>query len=294
MKTLRIGFLLPRTSLHRSSYMCLVMRALAEAGADVDIVYPVDHPVDLSHVRVQHDLYVWRKMSGLAFSLAGALHQLGAAVVNPYPVSAALHDKIITSRILQAAGVPTPATYVASRAEELAPLLDAGPLVLKPHQGGGGYGVRIVRSAAELAEVPYDRHAPVFAQRYHAPRGRDRKIYAIGGRLFGVKKVFPPRTETEKRGEPFALTPELRDIAVRCGRAFGIDLYGVDIIESEGTPYVVDMCSIPGFKGVPDAPRVLAEYFHTAAERAVRGELAARSAPRSSWARDGHKLGADE
>src|SRR5438105_2390120 len=90
MKTLRIGFLLPRTSLHARSYMCLVMRALAEAGAEVDIVYPVNHPVDLSHVRVEHDLYVWRKMSGLAFSLAGALHRLGAALVNPYPASAAV------------------------------------------------------------------------------------------------------------------------------------------------------------------------------------------------------------
>ncbi|TMA33695.1 MAG: ATP-grasp domain-containing protein [Deltaproteobacteria bacterium] len=275
MKTLRIGFLLPRTSLHSRNYMCLVMRALAAAGADVDIVYPVDHAVDVSHVRLEHDLYVLRKMSGVAFSLAGALHQLGAAVVNPYPVSAALHDKIITFRILQAAGVPIPVTYVASHAEELAPLLDAGPLVLKPHQGGGGHGVRIVRSAAELAEVPYDRHAPVFAQRYHPPQGRDRKIYAIGGRLFGVKKVFPRRTEAEKQGEPFALTPELRDIALRCGRAFGIDLYGVDIVESEGKPYVVDMCSMPGFRGVPDAPGVLADYFYRAAQRATQGDLMA-------------------
>jgi ribosomal protein S6--L-glutamate ligase len=87
-----------------------------------------------------------------------------------------------------------------------------------------------------------------------------------------VKKVFPRRTEEEKQGEPFALTPELSKIALRCGRAFGIDLYGVDIIESEGTPYVVDMCSIPGFKGVPDAPRLLVQYFLAAAERAVRGE----------------------
>ena len=280
MKTLRIGFLLPRSSLHSGNYMCLAMRALAEAGADVDVVHPVDHPVDVSRVRVEHDLYVLRKTSGLAFSLAGALDQLGAAVVNPYPVSAALRDKIVTFRILQAAGIPTPATYVASRAEELAPLLDAGPLVLKPHQGGGGgYGVRIVRRAAELAEVPYDRHAPVFAQRYHAPQGRDRKIYAIGGRLFGVKKVFPCRTEAEKHGEPFALNPELRAIALRCAGAFGIDLYGVDIVESEGTSYVVDVCSIPGFKGVPDAPRVLAEYFYRAAERATRGDLVAQAAP---------------
>ena len=278
MKRLRIGFLLPRTSLHSGNYMYLVMRALAETGADVDAVYPVDRPVDVSRVRVEHDLYVFRKTSGLAASLAGALHELGAAVVNPYPVSTALRDKIVSCRILQAAGVPTPATYVASRAEELAPLLDGGPLVLKPHQGSGGYGVRIVRRAADLAEVPYDRHVPVFAQRYHAPEGRDRKVYAIGGRLFGAKKVFPCRTEAEKLGEPFALGPELRDLALRCGRAFGIDLYGVDVIESKGKPYVVDMCSIPGFKGVPDAPAILAEYFYRAAERARRGDLVAQSA----------------
>src|SRR3989442_1620181 len=60
--------------------------------------------------------------------------------------------------------------------------------------------------------------------------------------------------------------------ALRCGRAFGIDLYGVDFIESAGKQYVVDMSSIPGFKGVPDAPSHLANYFYAAAERAARGE----------------------
>jgi len=34
----------------------------------------------------------------------------------------------------------------------------------------------------------------------------------------------------------------------------------------------VDMCSIPGFKGVPDAPQLLAQYFYATAERAARGE----------------------
>ncbi|PYR41067.1 MAG: hypothetical protein DMF93_09395 [Acidobacteria bacterium] len=95
----------------------------------------------------------------------------------------------------------------------------------------------------------------------------------IGDRPTPRPTVFPRRTEEEKQGEPFPLTPQLRDIAERCGRAFGIDLYGVDIIESEGTPYVVDMCSIPGFKGVPDSVRLLAQYFHAAAERAASGEV---------------------
>jgi len=258
--------------------MPLVLEALAEAGAVVEIVHPLEHAIELSTVRVEHDLYVLRKLSGLSLSLAGALHKLGAAIVNPYPVTAMLHDKVVTTRVLQAASVPTPPTYVASRADELAPLLAVGPLVVKPYQGGGGHHVRIVRSLSELESVETRGREPVFAQRYLPNDGRDRKIYAIGDRLFAVKKVFPRRTDDEKRGEPFALTPELQEIALRCGRAFGIDLYGVDIIESEGKPYVVDMDSIPGYKGVPNAPRLLAEYFLNAAERAAGGESVSPSA----------------
>src|SRR5256885_8548791 len=280
MRKVRIGFLLPHYSQKSRSLMPDVVRALGESGALVDVIHPVDGMVDLSKVRIEHDLYVLRHTSGLSLSLAGALHELGAAIVNPYPVSAALRDKIIASRILQAAGIRTPATYVAPPPARLFPLLIGGPLVIKPYQGAGGHHVRIIRSPAELAEVNCGRE-PVFAQRYHANDGRDRKIYAIGGRLFGVKKVFPRRTEEEKLGEPFTLTPELRELALGCGRAFGIDLYGVDIIESEGAPYVVDMCSIPGFKGVPDAPQLLAQYFYLAAERAARGEPLSPMAP---WA----------
>src|SRR5438094_8788705 len=277
MRKVRIGFLLPHYSQKSRSFIPDVVRALRESGALVDVIHPVDRVAELSKLRIGHDLYVLRHTSGLSLSLAGALHELGAAILNPYPVSAALRDKIIASRILQAAGIRTPATYVASHPDQLVPLLDLGPLVIKPYQGAGGHNVRIVRSRAELAEVNFGRE-PVFAQRYISNDGRDRKIYAIGGQIFGVKKVFPRRTEEEKQGEPFPLSPELRDLALRCGRAFGIDLYGVDIIESEGMPYVVDMCSIPGFKGVPDAPAILAEYFYRAAERARRGDLVAQSA----------------
>ena len=249
-----------------------VVQALAESGALVDVIHPAEQAIDLSDVQVRHDLYVLKKMSGLALSLAGALHQLGAAIVNSYPASAALHDKIVATRVLRAAGVPVPDTYVASDPEQLAPLLESGPLIVKPYQGTGGHHVRLVSSAAELAAVErgYSGREPVFAQRYQPPEGRDRKIYVIGERVFGVKKVFPRRTEADKQGEAFFLTPPLEEIAVRCGQAFGVDLYGVDIVESEGRPYVVDVGSFPGYKGVPDAPRLLARYLVEAARRVAR------------------------
>jgi ribosomal protein S6--L-glutamate ligase len=269
MKRLRIGFLLPNYSRESTSNMPRAMRALADRGVIVDVIHPSARVVDLTSLRVDHDLYVLKKISDFTLSIAGALHAQGASIVNPYPATVALRDKIICSRILQSAGVPTPATYVvSSHPDRLAPLLEEGPLVVKPYQGACGFEVRIVWNAAELAGVRSGKE-PVLAQRYHAPEGRDRKIYSIGGRLFGVKKIFPALTEEEKHGEPFAPAPELCEIALRCGRAFGIDLYGVDIIESKGQPYVVDMSTMPGFKGVPDAPLHLAEYFYQAAERAA-------------------------
>ena len=270
MKRLRIGFLVSSRFAQSTGLVPAVMRALADAGVVVDVIHPTQGALDLSDVRVEDDLYVLKKTSRLALSIAGALHAQGAAIVNPFPVTVALRDKIITSRILQLAGVPTPATYVASHPDRLAPLLAQGPLVIKPYHGSDGIGVRVVHSVAELAAVRAGRD-PILAQRYYAPQGRDRKIYVVGERLFGVKKVFPIRTEQDGHGEPFTPRPELCDIALRCGRAFGIDLYSVDIIESDGKPYVVDMCSIPGCGGVPDAAHHLVSYLLGAAERAARG-----------------------
>ena len=167
MKRLRIGFLVSSRFAQSTGLVPVVMRALSDAGVVVDVIHPTQGALELSDVRVEHDLYFLKKVSRLSLSLAGALHAQGAAIVNPYPVSVALRDKIVTTRILQLAGVPIPASYVAAQPDRFAPLLNQGPLVLKPYHGSDGIGVRVVRSVAELAAVPAGRD-PMFAQRRHA------------------------------------------------------------------------------------------------------------------------------
>jgi ribosomal protein S6--L-glutamate ligase len=274
----KIGWVAMRGSPTRvSPIMPEVVRLLSGWGATVETIHPEETLTDLSTVRVEHDLYVLKSGTELALSLAGALHAAGAAILNPYPVATMCRDKVIATRVLQAAAVPVPDTFVTHDPWRLAPLLEDGPLVVKPHRGSKGRGVQVVWDADELDALSPDGGV-LFAMRYQEPEGRDRKIYCIGGQLFGVKRVWPARTYEEKVGEPFALTPELREIALRCGEAFGMELYGLDVVISNGHPYVVDISSFPGFKGVPDAALRLADYIFAAARRTLDGKAVLTSA----------------
>ncbi len=246
------------------------VRLLHEKRALLSLIYPDVQLIRLAQVRVEDDLYLIKSGTESSMSLAGALHALGAMTLNPYPTVAMMRNKIIVTRILQEAGVPTPETFLTHDPQTLAPLLDNGPLILKPYQGSRGEGIRVLRDARDLENILMD--GPILAQRYHAPDGRDHKIFRIGERLFGVKRIWPLRTYEDKIGEPFTLTPEMEDIALRVGQAFGIDLYGLDIVFSQGMPYVVDVNKFGSYMGVPGAPRYLAEYVLSAAERAMRGE----------------------
>jgi ribosomal protein S6--L-glutamate ligase len=247
-----------------------VIRLLLERGAEVEILHSEERVTDLRTLSPEHDLYVLKSGTEAALSLAGALEAAGAAVLNPYRVAAACRDKVIGSKMLAAAGVPVPDTYVTAKPPELAHLLERGPLVLKPYRGSQGVGIRVVTTREELARLEGDGK-PILAQRYHKPRGRDRKLYRIGDEIFGVARVWPASSHVEKLGEPFDVEPELRELVLRCGEPFGISLYGVDVIVAD-RPYVVDMSSFPGFKGVPHAAELLAEYIYRAARRAAAGQ----------------------
>jgi ribosomal protein S6--L-glutamate ligase len=265
---MRIALLMVKHPPERKSpIMPEVIERLRARGAEVDVLFPDESLTDLSSVRVEHDLYVLKSGSDRALSLAGALHAQGGAVLNPYPAAAALRDKVVATRVLQAAGVPVPATWLARDPAELVPLLAGGALVVKPYRGSQGRGVFVMRTAEELLALPA-QESLLFAQRHHAPDGPDCKLYSAGGRVFGVRRIWPPKTYEDKLGQPFAVSRELEEIALACGAAFGVRIFGVDVVMSGGRPYVVDMQAFPGFKGVPDAAALLTEEIWAAAKAA--------------------------
>ena len=255
---MNIGFILGRQRPGAGSWVPQVIALLRAWGISVDEIYPDEGMIDFAKVQVEHDLYVLKpSRSQLALSYAGILHALGARMLNPYPVSAALQNKVLTTHRIQMAGVPVPHTAAVSRAEHIHELLDEGPIVITPHRSNPGQCGRLIRSPDDLPPLS----GVYLAQRYHHPDGPERKIYSIGRRVFGVFGKFNTKTRDEKTGSPFTVEPELLRITQCCGDAFGIDTFGVDVIISDGRPYVIGMSAFPGFKGIPEATTRIADYL---------------------------------
>jgi ribosomal protein S6--L-glutamate ligase len=259
---MKIGVITRREKAHKSgSVMQETVMLLQARGVDVEMIYPEDTCLDIARINDECDLYLLKSGSATALSFAGVLDARGARMINSYPSVVAIRDKIISTKRLLDAGVPLPATYFAANPLQLIDLLKEGSLVIKPYWAASqGRGVEIVGTAEELKRIENDAGL-TFAQRYHRAEGLDHKLYVIGEEVFGVRRVWPPKSLEEKLGEPFDVTAEMGEIALRCGQAFGAGLYGVDLITSDGRPYVVDINTFPGFKGVPHAAALLADYI---------------------------------
>lgn len=249
---------------------------LRERGFAIDTVIAeevVQRPEDLEP---KHDLYVLKSHTELSLSLAGVLHDRGARVLNPYPNCQLTQNKITAFARLRAADVPVPDAWVTGELARLADLADTRPLVIKPYRGHRGVGVRVVRSAEELLALP-EPTEPVIVQRFIPGPGEDLKLYVVGDHVFAVRKPFSPTSFTIP-GRPAEVDERLRELGLRAGRALGLGLFGLDVIESPDGPVVVDANYFPGYKGVPEVAPLIARHIEAYARGEVELELPALTA----------------
>jgi len=206
-----------------------------------------------------HDLYLLKSDTELSLSIAGILHSHGARLLNPYPSCVVIRDKIISSNVLRAAGIPTPPSWITHDLNLLLPIVEKWPLIIKPYRGFHGRDIRIILSPKDLANLSPLKD-PVLVQQYIEGNGEDLKVYVIGKDVFATRKPFHPNS-FKQPGQLCPVSAEVRDIALRCGEIFGLGLYGLDIIESSKGSVVVDLNYFPGYKGVPNASSLLADYI---------------------------------
>jgi ribosomal protein S6--L-glutamate ligase len=245
----------------------IVARLRERHGATVDLLTPEQQALDLGQLRVEHDLYVLKAKTPMTLAIAGAMAAAGAPVVNTFEASNLTRDKLATTAVLAAAGVPLPPSWATGRPELLRGLVEQAPLWLKPQRGSQGHGVRRLHAAAEIDTAEgaacdtYGLPIPLFAQRDVPSGGRDLKVYVVGEQMWAITRPFPARTLEDKLGAPCRVPPVIREAAVACGRALGLELYGVDFLVAGDHFFAIDVNALPGYKGVPEAPAAIADYI---------------------------------
>jgi len=271
---MRIRFLLARRIPDGPSQIVLAVSAiLARQGFEVSSTIAEEVVQEPERLGGEADLFVLKSYTPLSLALAGVLHGSGARVLNPYPGCAAARDKILASQVLRSAGIPAPRCWVTGNLALLAPLARRMPLVVKPSMGWRGEGVRMVRSEAELLALPAPSE-PVLVQELIPGPGVDLRVYVAGDEIFATRKPFSS-TSYSVPGEEVEVTAEVRRIALRCGAAFGLGLFGLDIIEGPDGPRVVDVNYFPGYKGIARAPEMVAAFIARYAQARIQRRTAA-------------------
>ena len=230
---------------------------LEQRGCAIEIGIGSELILEPDSLRVNHDLYLLKSHTAWWLSVAGILHGLGANILNPYTSCMLAHDKIQCVQRLRASGIPVPHSWMAGDLDLLRAIVAQRMVVIKPYNGRRGVEVRTVRDLAELARISPPT-LPTLVQDY-VP-GDELKVYVIGEQVFGIRKFY---TATGSTRVPGQVSDEARTIALRCGQIFGLGLYGLDLIESDNGPVVIDLNYFPSYKGIPGAASALADYVYT-------------------------------
>lgn len=178
-------------------------------------------------------------------------------------------NKILAGELLTAEGLPVPKTVTLrnpNQIEQAIEVLGGPPIVVKIHPGTQGVGVAIcetVRSARSTIEAFWSLDREILLQEFIAEAsGTDIRMFVVDGEVVGAMRRTAPSTEFRSnlhRGgtaEKVVVDDELARIGVEAADAMDLLIAGVDILESNRGPLIMEVNPSPGLQGIEEATRV--------------------------------------
>lgn len=244
---------------------------LLQWGHTVDILEPQEMVTCLTTMAEQgYDAYVLKTVSeGPGLSILEAAEAVGIPTVNNPRAIRLVRDKAVAAAVARAYGLPMPPTYFVAHPRLLKQIPPEDyPLVVKPSNGSSCRGVYLLNTPSDLLplELAEDKESFFLAQRYAENTGFDIKLYVTGQEVYAVLKKSILHPDVKEGMIP--LTPELRKIALKVGKLFGLDIFGIDVVQTSQGLAIVDINDFPSFGLVPRAVMRIAEYVMHAAKRA--------------------------
>jgi ribosomal protein S6--L-glutamate ligase len=201
----------------------------------------------------------------------------GAAVVRQFEmmnVFTAVHsqalvrsrDKLRSLQILAKAGVGMPKTVFTNYSREVNKLIDSvggAPLIVKLLEGTQGYGVVLAptkKAAQSIIEAFHSMKARVIVQEFISEsKGADIRAFIVNGKVVGAMKrqgkegEFRSNLHQGGSGSLIKLTAKEREVAKTAAQAMGLPIAGVDMLQSDRGPLILEVNSSPGLEGIEKA-----------------------------------------
>ncbi len=258
-------------------------RRLKEAGEalghEVDIIDTLHCYMDITRARPAvryhgkelpfYDAVIPRIGASITFYGTAVVRQfemMGTFCVNESVAISRSRDKLRSLQLLSRRDVGLPRTGFASKADNVKDLIrnvGGAPVVIKLLEGTQGIGVVLAetnRTAESIIEAFMGLRANILVQEFiKEAGGADIRCFVVGNKVVaamkrqGAEGEFRSNLHRGGSAKVVRLSPEERATAVKAAKVLGLNVCGVDILQSSHGPVVMEVNSSPGLEGIEKA-----------------------------------------
>ncbi|WP_234572187.1 30S ribosomal protein S6--L-glutamate ligase [Rhodohalobacter sp. 614A] len=175
-------------------------------------------------------------------------------------------DKLRSLQILARSNVGMPKTVFTNYSKEVTKIIDSvggAPLIVKLLEGTQGYGVVLAptkKAAESMIEAFHSMKARVIVQEFISEaKGADIRAFVIGNKVVGAMKrqgkegEFRSNLHQGGSGTLIKLSKEEKELALTAAKAMNLSIAGVDMLQSDRGPLILEVNSSPGLEGIEKA-----------------------------------------
>src|SRR5947209_14478231 len=207
---------------------------------------------------------------------------MGVYCLNESQAIARPRDKLRALQLLSRHDIGLPPTVFTRQAEHVPDCiekLEGPPVVVKLLQGTQGIGVVLAEStmaASSVIEAFHGLEQNILIQKFiREANGADIRALVVGRKVVAAMRrqavagEFRSNIHRGGTAKKVQLTPEYRRTALAAARVLGLTVAGVDLIESDEGPMVMEVNSSPGLEGIRkatgiDVATAIIEHIETA------------------------------
>jgi ribosomal protein S6--L-glutamate ligase len=250
--------------------------AALDRGYDAKVLNTLKFAIDLK--RGAPDLYFRQKQlrdyDAVLPRIGASITYYGTAVVrqfqemdvfcaNPAHGINNSRDKLRSLQILSRHHIGIPDTAFVRDKKDVLPAIErvgGAPVIIKLIEGTQGIGVLLaesVRAAESIIELLQSQKQKLLIQKFVAEsRGKDIRALVVGDKVVAAMRRVAQgqefRSNVHRGGvaEPVELSEEYVEAAIRSSQILGLRVAGVDMLESDSGPQIMEVNSSPGLEGI--------------------------------------------